>query len=83
MYFFLVVIHLCKFCCLVSCDTSINDILDVSVHDLVEFIECKTDTVICYSSLWEVLSTNLFRTVTCTNLAMAHLCFRIMSLLLL
>ena len=39
--------------------------------------------MIRHTSLWEVVGTDLLRTVSGTDLAAAHLCFRIVSLLLL
>ena len=37
--------------------------------------------MIGYTSLWEVIRTDLLGTVTCTNLALTQVCFRIMTLL--
>ena len=31
-------IHICQFCRLVCCDAGINNLLDVAVHDLIQFI---------------------------------------------
>ena len=77
----LFITHFCQFGCLVCRDAGIDDFLDIAVHNLVQLIQRQTDSVVGYTSLWEVVSTNLFRTVTCTNLASSRICFRIMCLL--
>ena len=69
MTFFLrILIHLRQLRCLVCCDTCVNDLLDISVHDLIEFVQCKIDSVIRHTSLWEVVGTDLLRTVSCSDL---------------
>ena len=81
MTFFLrILIHLRQLRCLVCCDTCVNDLLDISVHDLIEFVQCKIDSVIRHTSLWEVVGTDLLRTVSCSDLTLTKLCFRIVGL---
>ena len=80
---FLVLIHLRKLRRLVRRDTCIDDLLDVSVHDLIQLVQGKIDSVIRHTSLWEVVGTDLLGTVTGTDLAAAHLSLCIMALLLL
>ena len=38
--------------------------------------------MVCDTSLWEIISTDLFGTITCTYLAASHFCFGIVTLLL-
>ena len=33
--------------------------LDISVHDLIQLVQCQVDTMIGYTSLWEVVGTDL------------------------
>ena len=80
---FLVLIHLRKLRRLVRRDTGIDDLLDVSVHDLIQLVQGQIDSVIRHTSLWEVVGTDLLGTVSGTDLAAAHLRLRIMALLLL
>ena len=80
---FLVLIHLRELSSLVRRDTCIDDLLDVSVHDLIQFVQGKIDSVIRHTSLREVVGTDLLGTVTGTDLAAAHLSLRIVTLLLL
>jgi len=80
---FLVLIHLRKLRRLVRRDTCIDDLLDVSVHDLIQLVQGKIDSVIRHTSLREVVGTDLLGTVTGTDLAAAHLSLRIVALLLL
>mgnify|MGYP004624503045 CR=1 FL=1 len=40
--------------------------------------EGKLDPVVCYTSLWEVVSTNLLCPVTCSDLALTKFCLCIM-----
>ena len=79
----LVFVHLRKLRRLVRRDTCIDDLLDVSVHDLIQFVQGKIDSVIRHTSLREVVGTDLLGTVTGTDLAAAHLSLCIMALLLL
>ena len=44
---------------------------------------CKIDSVIRHTSLWEVVGTDLLRTVSCSDLTLTKLCFRIVGFLLL
>ena len=60
----LVLIHICKFFRLVCSDTCINDFLNITVKDFIQLVQCKIDSVICYTSLWKIVSTNLFGTIS-------------------
>ena len=80
---FLVLIHLRELSSLVRRDTCIDDLLDVSVHDLIQLVQGKIDSVIRHTSLREVVGTDLLGTVTGTDLAATHLSLRIVTLLLL
>ena len=62
-------IHRCQLCCLVCCDQAVNDFIQISVHNAVQLMKRKLDSVIGHTSLWEVVSTDLLRTVSCTDLA--------------
>ena len=79
----LFLIHLSQLGCLVGCDAGVDDLFDISVHDLVSLIQGQTDTMVGDTTLGEVVGTDLLRTVSGTDLTAAHLCFRIVSLLLL
>ena len=80
LYSFLdILVHLCKFLCLVGCDTGIDDLLDVSVHDLVQLIESQVDPVVGHTSLWEVIGTDLLGTISRTDLASSFLRFCILD----
>ena len=84
MTFFLrILIHLRQLRCLVCCDTCVNDLLDISVHDLIEFVQCKIDSVIRHTSLREVVRTDLLGAVSRSDLALSKLGHLIVLFLLL
>ena len=74
-------IHRCQLCCLVCCDQAVNDFIQISVHNAVQLMKRKLDSVIGHTSLWEVVSTDLLRTVSCTDLASS--CLSLCRMLLL
>ena len=78
----LIFIHLRKFCRLVRRDTGVNNLLDISVHNLIQLIQCQIDPVIRYASLREIVSPYLLGTVSRSYLASAKLRFRIVGFLL-
>ena len=78
---FLFFTHLSKLCSLVSCYAGINDFLNITIHNLIKLIKCKTNSVICNSSLWEVVSSYLLSSVASTYLASSCISFCIMCFL--
>ena len=80
-FFYAFLIHLRQLRCLVCCDAGVDDLLDISVHDLIQLVQGQIDSVIRHASLWEVVGTDLLRTVSGTDLASSGLCFRIVGLL--
>ena len=64
----LVFIHLCKLCCLIGCDACVYNFLDISVHNLVQLVQCQVDSVVRNTSLWEVVGSNLLRAISSTDL---------------
>ena len=53
------ILHLRQFRCLVCCDQTVNNLLNVAVHDGIQFIQSQFDTVIGHTTLWEVVGTDL------------------------
>ena len=78
---FLFFTHLSQLCCLVSCYAGINDFLNITIHNLIKLIKCKTNSVVCNSSLWEVVSSYLLSSVTSTYLAPSCISFCIVCFL--
>ena len=74
-------IHRCQLRCLVCCDQAVNDFIQISVHNAVQLMKRKLDSVIGHTSLWEVVSTDLLRTVSGTDLASS--CLSLCRMLLL
>ena len=79
----LVFVHLRKLRRLVRRDTCIDDLLDVSVHDLIQFVQGKIDSVIRHTSLREVVRTDLLGAVSRSDLALSKLGHLIVLFLLL
>ena len=44
-----ILIHLCKFCCLISGSQVIDQLSDVAVHDRINFVQCQLNSVIRHS----------------------------------
>ena len=57
-----------EFFCLVKGVESIKQLGQVTVEYLLQFIQGQTNAVIGNTSLWIVVGTDTFCTVTCTNL---------------
>ena len=41
--------------------------------NVIQSVKCKFDTVICYTSLWKIVGSDLLRTITCTAVSYTHL----------
>ena len=70
---FLVLAHLRKLRRLVSRDQAVDQLLEITVHDRIDLIECQLDPVVSHTSLREVVGTDLLGTVAGTDLAAALL----------
>lgn len=74
-------IHLQQLSRLVCRYTGINNLLNVTVHNLIKLIKRKIDSVVRHSSLREVVGTDLLRSVTRSDLTSSKVCLSVMSLL--
>ena len=77
----LVFVHLCEFRRLIGCDAGINNLLDITIHDLIQLIQSQIDTMVGHAALWEVVGTDLLGTVSGTDLASSGLCLCVVGFL--
>lgn len=61
------------FFCLVGCDQGVYDLVDISVEEVIEFIDSESDTMVGYSSLREVVCPDTFAPVAASDLALSLL----------
>ena len=73
--FYILFIHIGQFCALIRCDQTVNYFIQVSIQNRIQFMKCQLDPVICHTSLREVVSSDLLRTISCSNLASSRLSF--------
>ena len=74
-------VHFRQLRCLVGCDAGINNLLNIAVHNLIKLVQCQINTMIRYTSLGEVIGTDLLGTVSGTDLASSGLCLCVVGFL--
>ena len=77
--FFLDFIHLRKLRCLIRCDQTVDNLIQITVHNRINLIQRQLDSVVGHTALWEVVGTDLLGTVSGTDLAAAFFCFGILA----
>ena len=81
LLYILFLTHLSKLSRLVGCYAGIDNFLNITIHNLIKLIKCKTYSMVCYTSLWEVVSSYLLSSVSSTYLASSCICFCIVCFL--
>ena len=74
LLYILFLTHLSKLSRLVGCYAGIDNFLNITIHNLIKLIKCKTYSMVCYTSLWEVVSSYLLSSVSSTYLASCAFC---------
>ena len=60
---------------------SVDHFIQITIQNAIQFMKCQLDSMICYSSLWKIISSDLLRTISCTNLTSSLCCLRSLFLL--
>lgn len=66
---------------LVSRNAGINNLLNISIHNLIQLIQSQINPVIGYTSLWEIVRPDFLRAVAGADLAAACLGLRVLFFL--
>ena len=77
----LISIHRRQLFRLIRRDTSVDDLLDIPVHDLVQLVERQIDAVVCHTPLREIVGADLLGAVSGSDLAAALRGLRVLLLL--
>ena len=57
----LILVHFRQLCCLIRRNTAVNNLLNITVHDLIQLVQCQVDTMIGHAALREDCTYGSFR----------------------